>query len=50
MAVKEIDITDNDQTNNYRSVMAERELHILRELKNHKNVVQIIDHIFEKDT
>ena len=50
VAVKEVSIADSYTENKFRSDMIQRELHILRQLKSHKNIIRIIDHVFEEDS
>ena len=50
VAVKEIAITNNNEKNDYMSDMADRELAILQKLKNHKNIVKILDYVLEEDS
>ena len=50
VAVKDINIGNNDKKNQYMADMAQREFQILQKLKSHRNVVQIIDHVLEEDT
>ena len=50
VAVKEIYIANYDKKHQHMVDMARREIQILKKLKSHRNVVQIIDQVLEEDT
>ena len=50
VVVKEIPIKSSGKKNEYMYDMAKRELLILQKLRNHRNIVQIIEHEIEEDS